>query len=193
MRPRLLLATSNLHKVVEIRNILGKCIEILYFGDFLLETPEEWGRTLRENALIKARYGYEKTGYPSLGEDTGLFVDALNGAPGIFSSRFAGKNATDKENREKLLYLMKGEENRKASFITVLAYYDGERVEFFEGILEGKISREERGSFGFGYDPIFIPKGYNMTLAEMGMEEKNRISHRYKAVRKFLKWYVSVL
>jgi XTP/dITP diphosphohydrolase len=88
---------------------------------------------------------------------------------------------------------MKGEENRKASFVTVLAYYDGERVEFLEGVLEGEISREERGSFGFGYDPIFIPKGYNKTLAEMKMEEKNRISHRYKAVRKFLRWYVLVL
>jgi non-canonical purine NTP pyrophosphatase, rdgB/HAM1 family len=193
MKPRLLLATHNPHKVLEIRDILGKCIEILDFGNFLLSSPEETGKTLWENALIKAKFGYEMTGIPSLGEDTGLFVEALKGAPGIFSSRFAGKGATDKKNREKLLYLMKGEENRKAKFVTVIAYYDGKRMEFFEGVLEGEISREEKGEFGFGYDPIFVPNGYKKTLAEIPMEEKNKLSHRYKAVKKFLKWFVSVL
>ncbi len=193
MKPKLLFATSNSHKVLEIRGILGRCIEILDFGDFLLDTPEENGKTLHENALIKAKFGYDMTGMPSIGEDTGLFVEALNGAPGIFSSRFAGKGSSDKENREKLLYLMKGEENRKAKFITVIAYYDGERTKFFEGVLEGEISKEERGKFGFGYDPIFIPKGYKETLAEIPTDKKNRLSHRYRAVREFLRWFVSVL
>ncbi|MEO0138890.1 MAG: RdgB/HAM1 family non-canonical purine NTP pyrophosphatase [candidate division WOR-3 bacterium] len=193
MRPRILLATSNKHKVFEIKSIVGICIDVYSFSDFGLNTPDETGKTLEENALIKAKYGYNNTGIPSIGEDTGLFVDALNGSPGIYSSRFAGKGATDRDNREKLLYLLKNEENRKARFITVISYYDGERMEFFKGVLDGEITKSERGKYGFGYDPVFIPKGYDKTLAEMTPEEKNKISHRFKAMLKFLKWYIRVL
>ncbi len=190
MRPRLLLATSNENKVFEIKKIIGSCIEVFYFKDFGLSTPEEEGGTLEENAFIKAKYGYDSTGLPSVGEDTGLFVDALNGAPGVYSSRFAGKNASDKENREKLLYILKDERNREAKFITVICFYDGKRTEYFKGILEGYIAEMESGRYGFGYDPIFVPRGLNRTLAEMSPEEKNRISHRYRALKEFLKWFI---
>jgi len=190
MKLRLLLATSNENKVFEIRKMIGECIEVLYFGDFGLKTPEETGTTLEENAFIKAKYGYDSTNLPSIGEDTGLFVDALKGAPGVYSSTFAGKNASDKENREKLLYILRNERNRSARFITVICFYDGKRTKYFKGVLEGYITEKERGENGFGYDPIFVPKGFNRTLAEMSTEEKNRISHRYKALKGFLRWFV---
>ncbi len=193
IRPKILVASSNRHKLYEIKSIVGKCIEIFYLPDFSLQTPEEYGKTLRENAFIKAKYAFEKTSIPSLGEDTGLFVDALNGAPGVFSSRFAGKGASDRDNREKILYLLRNEDNRRARFITCLCFYDGKKPVFFEGVLEGEISRNERGRFGFGYDPVFIPRGYNITLGEMNPRVKNLISHRFKALKKFLKWFVWVL
>jgi len=125
--------------------------------DYGLEGPEETGATLEENAGIKARYAYERTGLPSIGEDTGLFVRALNWAPGIYSARFSGGG--DKDNREKLLYLMRGERDRYAEFRTVLALYDGRETRIFRGVLPGRITTVERGSGGFGYDPLFVPEG----------------------------------
>jgi len=184
-------ATSNLHKVREIREILGPCFKVLSLVDFGLPSPEETGDSLKENARIKAEYGWRKTGLMSIGEDTGLFVKALKWAPGVYSARFFGGDA--KENRKRLLYLMEGERDRYAEFRTVLAVYDGKSVRYFEGILPGWITLKERGRGGFGYDPIFIPEGHTITLAEMESFQKNAISHRGRAFRKFLKWLVKKL
>jgi len=187
-RPVLLFATTNPHKVAEIEAMLGPCFTVKSLLDFGLPGPEETGATLEENAEIKARYAYERTGLPGIGEDTGLFVRALHWAPGVYSARFSGGG--DRENREKLLYLMRGERDRYAEFRTVLAIYDGREVRFLRGVLPGRITTEERGSGGFGYDPIFVPEGHSRTLAEMSPEEKNRISHRRRAIDALLRWIV---
>ncbi len=187
-RPVLLFATTNPHKAMEIQEILGPCFVVRTLLDYGLGGPEETGATLEENAEIKARYAYERTDLPSIGEDTGLFVRALNWAPGIYSARFSGGG--DRDNREKLLYLMRGERDRYAEFRTVLALYDGREVRIFRGVLPGRITTVERGEGGFGYDPLFVPEGYDRTLAEMSPREKNAISHRRRALMSFLKWLV---
>ncbi len=187
-RPVILFATTNPHKVGEIEAILGPCFVVKSLLDYGLTGPEEDGSSLEENAEIKAKYAYERTGIPAVGEDTGLFVRALNWAPGIYSARFSGGG--DRENREKLLYLLEGERDRYAEFRTVLAFHDGKRTLFFRGILPGEITTSERGDGGFGYDPIFVPEGYRRTLAEMSPEEKNAISHRMRALMEFLRWIV---
>lgn len=187
-RPPILFATANPHKVREIREILGPCFTVLSLLDYGLPGPEESGTTLEENAEIKARYAYERTGIPAVGEDTGLFVRALKWAPGIYSARFSGGG--DRENREKLLYLMRGEGDRYAEFRTALVFYDGRRLETFLGVLPGRIATVERGKGGFGYDPLFVPEGHTRTLAEMSPQEKNAISHRRRALMSFLKWLV---
>ncbi len=187
-RPLLLFATANPHKVKEIEAILGPCFVVRSLLDYGLPGPEEDGSSLEENAEIKARYAYERTGVPAIGEDTGLFVRALNWAPGIYSARFSGGG--DRENREKLLYLLEGERDRYAEFRTVLALYDGKETRFFKGVLPGRITTSERGKGGFGYDPVFVPYGHERTLAEMPPEEKNALSHRRRALMEFLRWIV---
>ncbi len=153
------------------------------------DIPEDF-ETLQENALQKARYVYSKTGLNCFADDTGLEVEALNWEPGVFSARYAGEAKNPKDNIRKLLDNLKGVENRRARFRTVIALILNGQEYLFEGVVWGKIIDQERGSDGFGYDPIFVPDGFTQTFAEMPLELKNQISHRGRAVeelRKFLK------
>ncbi|NDV93926.1 non-canonical purine NTP diphosphatase [Dysgonomonas sp. 521] len=191
MKRKLVFATNNAHKLEEVREVVGDSFDILSLKDIgCHEDIEEPGETLQENALIKARYVKEKYGYDCFGDDTGLEVDALNGAPGIYSARYAGGDHDAKANMRKLLKELDGMANRKARFRTVIALIlDGEEY-LFEGKIEGIIITEEKGSAGFGYDPVFLPDGYAQTFAELGTEVKNEISHRAlatKALCEFLK------
>ena len=195
LRNKLVLATHNLHKKMEMNSILSS-LGILIVG--LDEFPqigdiEETGTTLLENAFIKARTVFELTGLPSLADDTGLEVDFLDGAPGVYSARYAGKNPTYQENCSKLLLNLKGYPNEKrvASFKTVIAFVDGEIEHSTEGVVNGLIVEKHRGVDGFGYDPIFQPESQNLTYAEMDADEKNRISHRFKALDKIKKFLTS--
>lgn len=194
---RILLATQNLDKVEEIQSILGlNGWEVFSLRDFpQFSRIEESGATLLENAQKKARMAHQWTGMLSLADDTGLEVDALNGAPGVYSSRFAGEKATYQENIQKLLKLLAGvpESLRTARFRCVVDIVDDVREEYVEGICEGYILSECRGEAGFGYDPVFYVPEMGKTFAEMTLEEKNVISHRGKAFRKAVeivkKWY----
>jgi XTP/dITP diphosphohydrolase len=187
----ILVATHNLHKKEEIQQILGSDYVVTSRSDYNLnEEIVEDGNTFQENALIKAKYCFEKTGKPSVGDDSGLVVEALNGRPGIYSARYAG-NHNFKKNIEKVLAEMKDEPNRRAYFITMLCFKDQDGEHYFEGRVYGNITQEVFGEEGFGYDPIFIPDDYNMTFAEMLPEEKNKISHRSEALKKFLD-YLSI-
>lgn len=182
---KVVLATKNPHKLEEILSILGEIpgVEFLTFRDIPLPDVEETGGTLEENAILKATSVARETGLPALAEDTGLEVEALGRAPGVRSARFAGENKDYRANNEKLLGLLKGVTDRRARFrtVAVLALPDG-RTWTAEGVLEGRIAETPRGEGGFGYDPLFIPEGETRTLAEMSPEEKNRISHRRKAL-----------
>jgi XTP/dITP diphosphohydrolase len=184
---RLVLATRNADKVAEIREILdlrnGELKSLLDFPD--LRDIEETGRTLEANALIKAREGFRMTGTPCLADDTGLEVDALGGAPGVYSSRYAGEAATYADNVRKILSVMKDvpEGKRSARFRCVVALKAEGREEWVEGACEGVILPEPRGAGGFGYDPVFFVPETGKTLAEMSLDEKNAISHRGMAFR----------
>lgn len=187
---KIVLATHNKHKVEELTNIADGDIEFIPLpGDF--PEIEEDGATLEENALLKARFVHLELRMPTLADDTGLEVEALGGAPGVITARYAGENATFQDNCRKMLREMEGKENRKAVFRTVLCYLDQNGLQhFFEGKVEGEISTEERGINGFGYDPVFIPSdgGNTLTFAEMTSEEKNKISHRGRALQAFMAW-----
>lgn len=182
---RLVFATNNKHKIKEISKLLGDNIELLSLEDVNIhcEIPEDYN-TLEENAMAKARYIHKITGMDVFADDTGLEIDALNGAPGVFSARFAGEEKDFEKNIDKVLELMKDAENRKAAFRTVIALIKNEREYLFEGKVNGTILRERRGTGGFGYDPIFLPDGYTQTFAEMTLNQKNMISHRAIAFRK---------
>jgi XTP/dITP diphosphohydrolase len=184
----MLLATRNADKVSEIRGILRLPEEALASLRDFPEIPEieETGLTLEENALIKAREAHRLTGLPSLADDTGLEVDALGGAPGVYSSRYAGPGATYADNVTRLLRAMEGVPpgRRGARFRCVVALKDGAREEWVDGILEGEILTGARGSGGFGYDPVFFIPGAGRTLAEMSIGDKNALSHRGLAFRR---------
>jgi len=188
----LLIATKNLGKVKEIVQMLqdlGLDLEIKTLKDFPeIEAPPETGKTFFENALIKAKYYAEKTGLLVLADDSGLEVDALNGAPGVYSSRFAGPDATDEKNNQKLLELLKDVplEKRTARFVCVMVcYHPSGKYLKTEGTWEGRIAFSPRGNYGFGYDPIFLVKelNYEKTAAELPIEVKNQLSHRGKALK----------
>lgn len=184
----ILVATHNLHKKEEIQQILGEKYKITSLTDYNIHDEIiEDGNSFHENALIKAKFCFEKTGKPSLGDDSGLVVPALDGRPGIFSARYAGDHDFDK-NIEKVLEEMQNEESREAYFITVLCLHDENSTHYFEGRVYGNLSKERSGKKGFGYDPIFIPKGYEISFADMLSEEKNAISHRKNALDKFLQF-----
>lgn len=181
---RLLVASGNRSKVKEIKKICKGSIEIFSPIDITsqLDILED-GNSLRENSLKKALAYFRKTNICTIGEDTGLFVEALGGKPGIYSARYGGGG--DESNRKKLLLELKDKDRREAYFKTVIALVVNEDwVEFFEGTVTGKITEKEVGDGGFGYDPIFLPKGYNKTFAQMSEEEKNSISHRKIALEK---------
>ena len=185
---KLVLASRNKHKIEEMQAMLSKLgIEVLSALDFPeLEEVDEDQPTLEGNALKKARYVHEVTGIPALSDDTGLEVDALNGAPGVYSARYAGEDASYQDNVLKLLKELGETENRTARFRTVVALVTGKDEFTFEGKVEGEILNEQKGEGGFGYDPVFQPEGYDLTFAELDAAEKNRISHRGRAIKKFV-------
>lgn len=188
MKRKLVIATNNAHKLQEIAAILGDEIELLSLKDICCfdEIPET-AETLEGNALMKARYIRDRFGMDCFADDTGLEVEALHGAPGVYSARYAGGEGHDSEaNMQKLLKELQGETNRAARFRTVIALLmDGEE-HLFEGIVNGSIIEEKRGAAGFGYDPLFVPTGYDATFAELGEEVKNQISHRARAVQQLV-------
>lgn len=181
---KLVFATNNAHKLEEIRAILGDKVEILSLNDINCHADiPETADTLEGNAELKAAYIYTNYGLDCFADDTGLEVEALNGAPGIYSARYAGGKGHDSEaNMKKLLTEMAGKTNRNAQFRTAICLIEKGNKHVFEGIVKGRIIEAKRGNSGFGYDPVFIPEGYNETFAEMGNTEKNKISHRARAV-----------
>ena len=188
MKPSWVFASNNTHKLEEVRKILGAHVHILSLNDIDCHVnPEETGLTFAENALIKCRAVAEYTVLPVLADDSGLSVIALKGQPGVKSARYAGEGASDRDNMLKLLAEMQDHDDRRANFTACLCLY-GLRTEpqFFEGTVKGIIIREPEGSAGFGYDPVFVPDGYNVTFAEMGSELKNTISHLLMALNKLI-------
>ena len=182
---KIVFATNNQHKLSEIRQILGDRVEVLSLQDIGCDVDiPETGKTLEENALQKAQYVFDHYHTDVFADDTGLEVEALNGAPGVYSARYAGEGHDSEANMSKLLKKLSNNDNRKARFRTVIALIQQGDVHKFEGIVNGQIIRERRGGEGFGYDPIFQPDGYDKTFAELGLDIKNTISHRARAVAK---------
>jgi XTP/dITP diphosphohydrolase len=188
VKSKIILATRNANKIVEIRKIIGDLVETQMIGDFVKVDIPEFGRSLLDNSLAKAAFAYRLCGKPSLADDSGLFVESLDGEPGIYSSRY-GKD--DAERIARLLRNLGKEQKRRAAFRVVFVYYytDG-KYEVFEGECVGRIAPSARGTEGFGYDPVFIPRGYKRTFAELGPSVKNRISHRAQALQKFRKFLI---
>lgn len=185
-QPQLVFATNNAHKLDEIRSIVGNSIQILSLKDIdCHEDIPETADTLEGNALIKARYVYEKFGLNCFADDTGLEVESLNGAPGVHTARYAYPDRHDPEaNTCKLLQELADKDNRNARFRTAIALIVDGKEYLFEGVVEGEIATEKRGEQGFGYDPVFIPEQRGLTFAELGVDVKNQISHRARAVEK---------
>lgn len=189
---KLILASRNEDKIEELRSALQSFdVELKSALDFpwLREVEEDWN-TLQGNALKKARYVYQETGLPALADDTGLEVDALDGRPGVYSARYAGDEATYQDNLRKLLEEMAGValKDRGAQFRTAIVFVTDDFTQTFEGICRGTILMERKGDSGFGYDPVFRPEGYDQTFAELDAATKNEISHRGRAIKKFLEW-----
>ena len=185
MKKKFVFATNNAHKLEEVTAILGNKIELLSMKDINCHADiPETADTLEGNALLKARYIFENYQLDCFADDTGLEVEALNGAPGVYSARYAGDAHNSEANMKKLLQDMEGIENRKAQFRTVFALIINGKEHLFEGIVKGEIAKHRHGTSGFGYDPVFIPEGYTQTYAEMGNELKNKISHRALATNK---------
>lgn len=184
---KLLLGSNNHHKLIELGAILVNTDFELLLPQDVLSTPldvVESGSTLEENAYLKARAFFEATGIATIADDTGLFISALNGNPGVYTARWAGENATYAENVAKTLMMMASVsiENRIAEFRTSICYVDNLRTSFAEGVCRGAIATEERGVNGFGYDPIFIPEGFDRTFSELDDDVKNSLSHRARAL-----------
>lgn len=192
MRKKFVFATNNAHKLQEVTAILGERVELLSMKDINCQTDiPETADTLEGNALLKARFIFENYQMDCFADDTGLEVEALNGAPGVYSARYAGDGHNSEANMKKLLRDMEGVENRKARFRTVFALIVDGKEHLFEGIVKGEIIKTRRGTSGFGYDPIFIPEGYTQTFAEMGNDLKNKISHRALATNKLCRFLMS--
>ncbi len=188
---KIILASNNAHKVEEIQQIVNyfKILTLEEVG--FTEKVEETSNTFEGNAQLKAATIFNVLKLPTLADDSGLEVEVLGGAPGVFSKRYAGTECSE-DNIEKLLQELKGKENRKAQFRTVLCYIEDQEEHYFEGIVRGTIIAEKRGTEGFGYDPIFVPQGYEKTFAELGVEIKNQISHRAIAVQKFSEFMLNL-
>lgn len=185
MDKKLVFATNNLHKLEEVRNIIGNSFEILSLSDINCNDDiPETADTFEGNALIKARHIYNKYGKNCFADDSGLEVDALDGAPGVHSARYATEGHDHEANINKLLGVLNGKENRDAQFRTVAALIIDGKEYIFDGIIKGSITKERAGNNGFGYDPVFMPKGYDKTFAQMTDKEKNSISHRAIAMNK---------
>ena len=185
----LVIATHNKHKLDEIQKLLGDRIKLISLRDLgCNEDIPETGTTLKENAYQKAKYVWDKYGKNCFADDTGLIVEALDGAPGVYSARYAGEHCSFDDNIDLLLENMEGKTNRNASFETVVCLIQDGKEQYFEGRCDGCILTERYGRGGFGYDPIFMPNGYGESFAELSMEEKNKISHRGKATAKLIKY-----
>jgi len=196
---KLLLATHNLNKVIELRSLLihHPEIEVLTLGDLnITEEPEETETTFNGNAALKARWAAQKSGLLSMADDSGLEIDALNKEPGVYSARYLGKDTPYVEKNAIILDRLQGVHERSARFISVVAIAKPNSNEsdslntdiiLCEGIMEGSIAFEQKGSNGFGYDPIFVPQGYTETYAQMNLHDKNKVSHRGQAFRKAVK------
>jgi XTP/dITP diphosphohydrolase len=183
----LVFASNNAHKIKEIEQILPDSINVLSLKNVGCEEDiPETADTIEGNAILKAEYVARCYNYPAFADDTGLEVDALGGAPGVYSARYAGDHKDADANMDKLLKALDGKTNRKARFKTVIALQYKSKIHTFTGIVEGEIITEKRGTRGFGYDPVFVPEGSDRTFAEMSMEEKAKISHRGRAVEKLI-------
>ncbi len=180
-------ASNNAHKLEEVRSKLPEVFKVLSLKDVLgdVDIPET-GTTLDENAAIKANYVFERTGKNCFADDTGLEISTLNGEPGVYSARYAGEECSFQDNMDKVLRNMAGATDRSAKFRTAICLILNGEEYLFEGSVEGEMLEEKRGEEGFGYDPIFQPKGFEETFAEMSMDQKNKISHRGRAVQKLV-------
>lgn len=187
-------ATNNKHKLEEVRELLkgDGLVKVLSMSDIgCFDDIEETGFTLEDNSLIKAKHVWNKYGKNCFADDTGLEIEALDGRPGVYSARYAGEGCSFRDNVLKVLKEMEGVENRRACFRTVVTLvFDGEIYQF-EGRVDGRILCEETGVGGFGYDPLFVPDGYDESFAEMSLEQKNGISHRGLAMNKLVNWIVN--
>jgi len=185
----LIFATNNLHKLTEIQSIIGDKFSIKSLQQIgCNEDIPETAPTLEGNALLKAEFVFNRYGKNCFADDTGLEIEALNGRPGVFSARYATNGHDFEANIDKVLSELSGIENRKARFRTVIALILDGSVHYFEGIVNGEIIAERKGGKGFGYDPVFLPDGYQLTFAEMSLSEKNTISHRAKAVNRLVEF-----
>ena len=193
MKKKLVFATNNAHKLEEIRAMLGSAMQVLSLKDIGCEADiPETADTLEGNARLKAEFVYNRYGLDCFADDTGLEAEALNGAPGVYSARYAGGEGHDSEaNMHKLLHELEGKENRRARFRTAICLIEGGEEHLFEGIVNGSIISQKQGTSGFGYDPVFVPDGYTQTFAQMGNDEKNCISHRARAVQKLCQYLQS--
>lgn len=190
---KLVFATNNQNKLKEIQNLLGEDFELLSLKDIQCndEIPEDHD-TLEDNASQKAYYVHDKYGVNCFADDTGLEIEALNMEPGVYSARYAGEQKNSEDNMAKVLRNMEGVTNRKARFRTVISLViDGKEMQF-EGIVDGHMLENKQGTDGFGYDPIFQPEGYDVSFAQMSMEDKNAISHRGRAVEKLVKYLLQL-
>ena len=190
---KIVFATNNAHKLQEVSLYLKNLYEVVSLKDigFNQDIPEPYN-TLEKNALTKSQTIFDKYQIDCFSDDTGLEVEALNGAPGVFSARYAGEDCSFQDNVDKMLAEMKGQTNRKARFRTVVSLIlNGEKY-YFEGIVNGHIAEVETGTDGFGYDPIFVPEGLNTSFAEMNLEDKNKISHRGRAMAKLVDFLKSI-
>ncbi|MFD2561053.1 non-canonical purine NTP diphosphatase [Aquimarina rubra] len=186
---KLVFATNNLNKLKEVQALIPSHIQLLSLTEIgCTEDIPETSPTIEGNAIQKAEYIKKHYGYDCFADDTGLEVDTLDGEPGVYSARYAGEAKDADANMNKLLDNLKGKENRKAQFKTVIALIINGNLETFTGICKGMITREKKGDQGFGYDPIFLPEGFKETFAELSLKEKNNISHRARAVKKLVKF-----
>ena len=193
MKRKLVFATNNAHKLEEVAAILGDQVELLSLNDIGCQPDiPETAETLEGNALLKSSYIYKNYHLDCFADDTGLEVETLNGAPGVYSARYAGGEGHDAQaNMLKLLHELDGKENRKAQFRTAISLILDGKEYLFEGVIKGEIIKEKRGDSGFGYDPVFMPEGYDRTFAELGNDIKNQISHRALAVQKLCEFLQS--
>ena len=193
MKLKLVFATNNAHKLEEVAAILGDQVELLSLNDIGCQADiPETAETLEGNALLKSSYIYKNYHLDCFADDTGLEVETLNGAPGVYSARYAGGEGHDAQaNMLKLLHELDGKENRKAQFRTAISLILDGKEYLFEGVIKGEIIKEKRGDSGFGYDPVFMPEGYDRTFAELGNDIKNQISHRALAVQKLCEFLQS--
>jgi XTP/dITP diphosphohydrolase len=186
---KLVFATNNLNKLKEVQRLISQHIKLLSLKDIgCFDDIPETQNTIKANALQKAKYIAAHYGCDCFADDTGLEVDALNGAPGVYSARYAGEQRNANNNMDKVLQELETKLNRSAQFKTVIALHLNGELHTFTGICKGEITKTKKGNKGFGYDPIFKPSGYNQTFAEMGLELKNRIGHRGEAINKLIKF-----